>query len=206
MPDIEVHLKTMEWPPESKQIVAEIPEYPFCYASKTGLIYNISRRHKTKRREPLKIRLGGYKARYARVHLVGNGPKDVYVHRAVLSAWIGPSKTKQAAHQNGNSLDNRLENLMWMSPKENSLQKIKHGTSGKGEKNAAAKLSDDQSKKIILQYSFKTSKKLAKEFSISIKNILNIAMGKSRFNSEFVDVYKTNKILGKKRMLEALKK
>lgn len=197
---------TIEWPPNSGQIVAEIPDYPFCYASKTGLIYNIKRRFKTKRQDPLRVRYGGTNRKYARVHLVGKGPRDVYVHRAVLLAWCGVNEKKQAAHQNGKSLDNRLENLKWMTPCENSRQKINHGTSGVGEKNAAAKISDKDARTIVLEYSIKTSHDLSKEFNISVTNVLNIAMGKSRFNNEFVDVYKTNKILGKKRILEALKK
>lgn len=51
-------------------------------------------------------------------------PKDYLVSRLVASAWIGsPADGMTVNHINGNYLDNRPENLEWVSLGEN----IKHG-------------------------------------------------------------------------------
>ena len=46
--------------------------------------------------------------------------KNIYVHRAVLSAWVGPCPPGyEIDHINGNWLDNRLENLEYVTREEN---------------------------------------------------------------------------------------
>lgn len=56
--------------------------------------------------------------------------KLVTVHKCVLTAFVGPRPTPkhQAAHGNGISIDNRVENLRWATPLENSADKYVHGT------------------------------------------------------------------------------
>ena len=58
-----------------------------------------------------------------------NKPSGKKVHRLVLEAFIGsPSTPKhQCNHKNGNKQDNRLENLEWVSPKENMVHAWKTG-------------------------------------------------------------------------------
>lgn len=72
---------------------------------------------------------------YLYVVLCLNGVKKLhYVHRLVLSAFVGsPKKGFQAAHLDGNRSNNKLSNLRWLTPSENNLQKKLHGTWQGGE-------------------------------------------------------------------------
>lgn len=64
---------------------------------------------------------GGYK----RVNLYKNGRlKKMLVHRLVAEAFLGtPDKDMQVNHINGIVDDNRLENLEWVTVKENANHK-----------------------------------------------------------------------------------
>jgi hypothetical protein len=102
-----------------------------------------------------KQRLGGYKGKYARTGLFNDsGHKDFLVHRLVALHFIGkqPTKDHQAAHIDGNSLNNYYKNLKWCLPVENSRDKIIHGTSGKGSKNSMAKIDEQTATKILNDY------------------------------------------------------
>lgn len=51
------------------------------------------------------------------------------VHCLMLEAFVGPCPDgMQTRHLNGNGLDNRLVNLRWGTPSENSHDKVRHGT------------------------------------------------------------------------------
>lgn len=55
--------------------------------------------------------------------------KQLKVHRLVLFAFVGlPEIGQEGRHLNGNSTDNRLENLCWGTHSENMLDKVRHGT------------------------------------------------------------------------------
>ncbi|WUR15700.1 HNH endonuclease [[Empedobacter] haloabium] len=55
------------------------------------------------------------------------------VHRLVLMAFAGQADDgMHARHLNGNSTDNRIENLAWGTPRQNSADAIAHGTIGPG--------------------------------------------------------------------------
>ncbi len=67
---------------------------------------------------------------YRQIVLIDDSGKarHMYVHRLVLMAHVGlpPSPTHQAAHWNGRRADNRLDNLRWATPRENSADKLRH--------------------------------------------------------------------------------
>lgn len=50
-----------------------------------------------------------------------------FVHRLVLEAFVGPCPPgMQCRHLDGNSLNNRLSNLCWGTPKENLDDAVRH--------------------------------------------------------------------------------
>lgn len=68
--------------------------------------------------------------------------KSTNVHLLVLEAFVGPRpKGLQCCHNDGNEANNFVGNLRWDTPANNGSDKVKHGTSGKGERNPSAKLS-----------------------------------------------------------------
>lgn len=67
-----------------------------------------------------------------------------WVHRLVLEAFVGPCpEGMEACHNDGNPANNRLENLRWDTSKGNAADRRLHGTDAIGEKNPAAKLTEE---------------------------------------------------------------
>jgi len=66
---------------------------------------------------------------YTYVHLIsGENITFLMIHRAMMKAFVlNPDTKKQVNHINGVKDDNRLENLEWVTPKENSSHAIKTG-------------------------------------------------------------------------------
>ncbi len=57
------------------------------------------------------------------------GSTTMFAHRAVLLAFVGPCpEGMEACHNNGDPLDNRVENLRWDTRSNNTLDKVAHGT------------------------------------------------------------------------------
>lgn len=56
------------------------------------------------------------------------------VHRLVLETFVGHCPDgKECGHLNGNPLHNYLDNLAWVTKKENAAHRDKHGTTSRGE-------------------------------------------------------------------------
>lgn len=85
-----------------------------------------------------------------RVVLRINGASKAYaVARLVLMVFVGPCPIHhEAAHLDGDSTNDRLDNLKWATKKENSFHKTLHGTSTGGERAWNRKLSDDKVRQI----------------------------------------------------------
>lgn len=111
---------------------APIPEHPGYEASDLGRIRSVPRE-----RVGTCGRVFHFKGRvlvlcpnhngYLRVPL-GHGVNK-FVHCLVLQAFVGPRpEGMQCLHGNGKPADNRLTNLHWGTPSENSLDIVRHGT------------------------------------------------------------------------------
>jgi len=83
--------------------------------------------------------------------------KICQVSRLVLEAWVGPppTKTSIAAHRNGVSDDDRLENLLWAEQKDVSHGQICRGSWAHGERVGSSRHSLQQveaARKIVIEY------------------------------------------------------
>lgn len=106
-----------------------------------------------------------------------NKIRVIYPHKAVLEAFVGPRpQGMEACHNNGNPFDNRLENLRWDTPRNNQLDRIKHGTSNRGERCAAAKLTEAQVRAILADT--RLQRIIAAEYGVLQNTISRIKSGK----------------------------
>lgn len=63
------------------------------------------------------------------------------VHHLVLTAFVGPKPVgMEGCHFNGNPADNNLSNLRWDTRQSNIADAGRHGTTPKGERHSAARL------------------------------------------------------------------
>lgn len=105
-------------------------------------------------------------------------PRKLYVHRAVLLAFIGPCPAgMEACHGDGNPANNRLENLRWDTRLANAADKQLHGTQPRGAKSGTAKLSIDQVREIRSLHGRRTLRSLARQFNVSHTAIRRAATG-----------------------------
>lgn len=129
----------------------------------------------------------GRKEKIMRTHVCRNGyekldlckkgqpTKKVYIHRLVATAFIpNPENKEQCNHQNGIKLDNRVENLNWMTPKENIAHAIENGLIQKQKKSkpvVATHLDTGECRQ------FKTQTEASRELGVSMKYISNVLNG-----------------------------
>ncbi len=121
---------------------------------------------------------------YFRLTLGGGGKrikKNHLINRLVLLTFIGRSddpKKNQAAHLDGNRVDNRLENLAWKDHEGNYEDRVKHGTVLNGEMHPRAKLT---SKKVHLMRNLyangMSQKKLSEQFCVTQGHVCKIVNG-----------------------------
>lgn len=77
------------------------------------------------------------------------GGRNLSIHRAVLLTFTGPRPPQhEGSHLNGDHLDNRWENLVWMTHVENDALRVEHGTMSVGERNGRSKLTDEDVREI----------------------------------------------------------
>lgn len=113
---------------------------------------------------------------YYRVGICG---KLQFVHRLVAEKYIpNPENKPQVNHKDGNKTNNCVENLEWVTNRENSIHALKNGWMRIEEKHQFAKLTRKQVS-FIKSHDEMTRKELADLFNVSPRTITDIRQGKT---------------------------
>ncbi len=115
--------------------------------------YEVSNLGRIRRKTPKKGRPSGLiikvfpnRSGHLLVKLWAEGKQQTkLVHRMVLIAFNGdPPEGMECCHNDGDKNNNRLDNLRWDTRKNNHADKIKHGTTNRGERQGQSKLTTEQ--------------------------------------------------------------
>lgn len=128
----------------------DVPGYEKCYqVSNLGRIKSLKRMVLSNKGfempKPELIRKGTItKQGYIEIRLSKDGKKKCFkVHRLVLSAFCPSDNPKlECNHKDGNKQNNRIENLEWVTPSQNSLHahRVLKAKNNRGTNNPRAKL------------------------------------------------------------------
>lgn len=107
------------------------------------------------------------------------GKKRYFVHRLVAEKYIpNPNNKLQVNHKNGNKLDNCVENLEWVTNKENRDHAVENGLHLCGSKCPYAKLNENDVI-YILTHKNLNNLQLSKMFNVNKNTIQNIKAGRT---------------------------
>ena len=114
---------------------------------------------------------------YMQVALYINGKMYApLVHRLVAKAFIdNPNNFPEVNHEDGNKLNNSIENLNWCTRTENSLHSTKVLNKNKGENSGMSLLTEEQVLNILSQLDLGVSQtKLGEQFNVTNHTIHKI--------------------------------
>lgn len=159
-----------------------IPNYPDYEISEDGRVFRVTSRTNAKAGDVVKVGLMTTGYAFVSLSRLGSKARKFSVQSLILETFVGPrpSPSHQAAHINGDKLDNRLENLMWATPVENASHKKLHGTQPTGSEIYNSKLTDESVLRILeLRKSGLSAQSIADDFGISDTLIYRIEAGKT---------------------------
>jgi hypothetical protein len=129
---------------KEEEIWKEIPGYPKYQVSNLGRVR--TPRH-FKAPKILKFAVGNSGYAHLQLTFAKYCSTTMDIHRLVAITFLGVpfNDTYQVNHKDGNKLNNRLENLVWVSPQENIHHAIQNGHINQfGENGPNTKLSAEQ--------------------------------------------------------------
>lgn len=148
----------------------KIPNFEDYEADSYGNIWSLKPKHYNKQLK------SWIHSRYLTVQVRKNNKTFTkYVHQLVCAAFHGlPNKVDlQVRHLDGDRFNNKSENLMWGTKRENENDAIKHG-SRKGSKGGRAKLTENDVYNIRKIYQNKKIVDIAKLHNVHPSTISNI--------------------------------
>lgn len=168
-------LKTTKLPNGYKKIVG-FPKYGI---NKNGEVFSLI----TGRNKTSWINMRGYRE----IGLQNKNGKTVFrtIHTLLMLTYNGKRpKGFDICHNDGNKLNNNLDNLRYDTRRNNILDKEKHGVKRYGEKINTAKLKEKDVIYIVKNYkrihrTKSNSGYLAKKFGVTKTSITNIIAGKT---------------------------
>lgn len=114
--------------------------------------------------------------------------RTLYLHRAVLLAWVGPCPSgMESCHGDGNSANNHVDNLRWDTHAANMVDRARHMESigrdyfTRGEANGSTQLSENDIHDIrsLLNAKLLSMKSIAEHFGVNEGTIRAIKTGRS---------------------------
>jgi hypothetical protein len=167
-----------------------IPDFPGYWLDKAGNVYSGKEQRSpggqaqgfrtVNHLAPIRRLKRSVTRRYAHVGLFRKGRMATKrVHILMLETFIGPRPPGFVArHLNGNSLDNRIANLEWSTPRTNIEDIDRHGTRVMGERVHTARLAEVDVKRIrTMQLHRGDIERLAHEYGVSRSTIDAIRRG-----------------------------
>jgi hypothetical protein len=175
-----------------KEIWKDIPKYEGYYQiSNFGRVKSLKRKYRLKEKI---LKLVNDSKGYFQIYLCkDNKNKFMFIHRLVLLAFVGKSNL-ECNHKNFIRSDNRLENLEYVTAKENIQYSFKNGRY-ENRKNAykTGLLNNNHSKKKVNQYDLKNNliatfdslMEANKKTGIHFSNIFACCLGKYKTSGNF---------------------
>lgn len=108
----------------------------------------------------------------------GRGGRVEYIHRLVYETFVSPiPRGKVIRHLNDIPHDNRLENLLIGTQKDNVRDSIKSGSFPRGERNGQSKLTREDVKAIREMGDHLTQKEISEKFGVARETIGHVLRG-----------------------------
>ncbi|MCB1711624.1 MAG: HNH endonuclease [Candidatus Riesia sp.] len=161
------------------EIWLDIKNYENIYkVSNFGRIKSLSRRGKGTPNENIILSKRYQTSGYEMVTLCKNRIQKTYrLHRIVAEAFLGSQDSMEVNHIDGDILNNKIDNLEWVTPKENS----EHAVKNKLYKGKNMKYSDELIKKIkLLKEEGVKQKDISQLYGISEGHLSYVLSGKYR--------------------------